>query len=96
LPLPVVLSAFAKNHCYINSENPVRDATIPPAPDGAETYAYSLEEISATLAVLPDPARTMVATAAFTGLRRSELQGLPWEGYGNGELKVLRSGARGF
>jgi integrase len=69
----------------------VRDATIPPAPDGAETHAYSLDEISAMLAVLPEPARTMIATAAFTGLRRSELQGLLWEGYSNGELSVMRS-----
>jgi integrase len=86
---------LAKNHGYINGENPVRDATVPPAPDGAETYAYSIAEITAMLAVLPEPARTMVATAAFTGLRRSELQGLLWEGYGNGELRVMRSVVEG-
>jgi integrase len=56
-----------------------------------QTYAYSLEEISAMLSVLAEPARTMVATAAFEGLRRSELMGLVWEGYGNGELRILRS-----
>jgi len=33
----------------------------------------------------------MVAIAAFKGLRRSELMGLVWEGYGNGELPILRS-----
>jgi integrase len=82
---------LAKNHGCIRGENPVRDATVPPARDGAETYAYSVEEISSMLAVLPEPARTMVATAAFTGLRRSELQGLVWEAYGNGELRVLRA-----
>jgi integrase len=42
-------------------------------------------------AVLPEPARTMVATAAFTGLRRSELGGLQWEGYSDGVLRVMRS-----
>ena len=86
---------LAKNHGYIRGENPVRDATVPPAPDGSETYAYSVEEIKSMLAVLPEPARTMVATAAFTGLRRSELQGLVWEAYGNGELRVLKSVVKG-
>ena len=35
---------LAKNHGYVNGENPVRDSTVPPAPEGAETYAYSVEE----------------------------------------------------
>lgn len=86
---------LAKNHGYVNGENPVRDSTVPPAPEGAETYAYSVDEIKNMLAVLPEPARTMVATAAFTGLRRSELQGLVWEAYGNGELRVLQSVVEG-
>jgi len=71
--------------------NPAIGAIVPQAPAGAETYAYSLEEISIMLAGLAEPARTMVATAAFEGLRRSELMGLVWEGYGNGELRILRS-----
>ena len=33
------------------------------------------------LKILSEPARTVVATAAYTGLRRSELRGLIWEGY---------------
>jgi integrase len=40
---------------------------------------------------LSETARAMVATAAFEGLRRSELMGLEWEGYGNGELRIRRS-----
>ena len=43
------------------------------------------------LAVLPEPAHTMVATAAFTGLSRSEIRGLTWEAFGEDELHVLRS-----
>ena len=36
------------------------------------------------LAVLPEPARTIVLTAAFSGLLKSELRGLTWGSY-NGE-----------
>ena len=43
------------------------------------------------LSVLSHPARAMVATAAFTGIRRSEMRGLVWEAYGNGELRIMRS-----
>jgi integrase len=82
---------LAKCHGYFKGENPVRGAILPEAPEASETYAYSLEEIASMLAVLPEPARTMVATASFTGLRRSEFRGLVWEGYGNGELRVTRS-----
>ena len=81
----------AKCHGYLDGANPVVGAIVPPAPDGADTYAYSLEEISAMLSVLPEPSRTMVATAAFTGLRRSEIRGLMWESCRDGELRVLRS-----
>jgi integrase len=58
----------------------------------ADTYAYSLSEIKSMLAVLPEPARTIVLTAAFTGLRKSELRGLTWASLNNGEqLSVDRS-----
>ena len=52
---------------------------------------YSLAEVMAMLRVLPDPARTTVAVAAFSGLRRSEIRGLLWEHYSGDELKVARS-----
>jgi integrase len=62
--------------------NPVTAASIPAdAPNGGETYAYSLEEITKMLNVLPEPAATVVATAAFTGLRRGEIRGLRWEDF---------------
>ena len=35
-----------------------------------ETYAYSLEEIGQILSVLPEPAATVFAVAAFTGALR--------------------------
>jgi integrase len=44
-------------------------------------HAYTLEEVAEMLDKLPEPARTVCAVAAFTGLTRSELRGLKWEGY---------------
>jgi integrase len=81
----------AKSLGYFDGVNPATGAIVPQGADSTETYAYSLEEIRAMLAVLPEPARTMVATAAFTGLRRSELRGLLWEGYSPDALSVTRS-----
>lgn len=82
---------YARCNGYLDTPNPVEGALLPEAPAGAETFAYSLEGISAMLAVLPEPARTMAATAAFTGLSRSEIRGLTWEAFEGGELHVLRS-----
>jgi integrase len=40
---------------------------------------------------LPDPAKTVVAAAGFTGLGKSELRGLDWLDYRDGALHVSRS-----
>ena len=61
------------------------------AKEPQETYAYSLEEIRAMLAVLPEPTATIFATAAFTGLRRGEIRGMRWEDYADGEFRVTQS-----
>jgi len=71
--------------------NPMRGVRIPNAPEGEETYAYSLEEITQIMMRLPQPAYTIVACAAFTGLRRSELAGLQWQDYTGTEISVTRS-----
>ena len=76
---------------YLKSANPIREAAIPKAPEGDETYAYSLSEVMMMLRLLPDPARTIVAVAAFAGLRRSEIRGLEWPDYNGQEIKVMRS-----
>ena len=44
---------------------------------------------------LPEPARTVVAVAAFTGLTRSEIPALKWEDYKDGEIFVSRKKWRG-
>jgi integrase len=46
-----------------------------------KTGEYTLAEVNRMLELLDDPAATLVALAAFTGLRRGELRGLRWEDY---------------
>ena len=83
---------LAKQQGYFVGENPVRDTAVAPnAKEPQQTYAYSLDEIRAILAVLPEPAATIFATAAFTGLRRGEIRGMCWEDYRDGEIHVMRS-----
>jgi integrase len=89
---------YAKQQDFFDRANPVTDVTLPTAPDGFEGYAYSLEEIRYMLSVLSEPAATVVATAAYTGLRLGELRGLVWEAYtptsddeSFGQLFVTRS-----
>ena len=47
----------------------------------SNVHAYTLEEVAEMLDKLPEPARTVCAVTAFTGLSRSELRGLKWEDY---------------
>lgn len=85
-------SAFkeAKRLGYCDT-NPVQDTRVPDGPGPADTYAYSTEEIAAILTVLPEPAATIFAIAAYSGLRRGEIEGLKWEDYRDGHLHVERS-----
>ena len=82
----------AKRLGYYDGVNPVQDTAVNPhAAPPAETYAYSLEEVQAILAVLPEPAATCFAVASFAGLREGELSGLEWGDYRNGTLQVARA-----
>ena len=83
--------SYAKQQGYFDGENPARNTAIPPARLSEETYAYSLEEIGQILALLPEPAATVFAVAAFTGARRGEIRGLLWENYQNNEIQITRS-----
>jgi integrase len=76
---------------YLSGANPIREASIPNAPEGDETYAYSVHDELMMLRLLPEPARTIVGVAAFAGLGRSEIRGLMWEHYTGDTLKVMRS-----
>jgi hypothetical protein len=65
-----------------------RDAKTPHGRMPAFTHAYTVDETRAILAIVPEPAATLVAVAAFTGVRKSELVALKWEDY-DGMLKVI-------
>jgi len=83
---------LAKQQGYYTGENPVRaTATSPKAAEPQETSAYDLSKIQQMPLVMPEPAATIFAVAAFTGLRRSELQGLRWEDYQGSEIRVSRA-----
>ncbi len=83
---------LAKQQDYFQGENPARDSAVnPKAAEPQETYAYTLEEIQIILGMLPEPAATAFAVAAFMGLRHGEIQGLLWENYRDGEMYVSRS-----
>lgn len=53
-------------------------------------HAYTLVEVAEMFDKLPEPARTVCAVAAFTGLTRSELRGLKWSDYDGQTISVQR------
>jgi integrase len=71
--------------------NPCDGVFLPAARPAEETYAYSLAEIEQMIAQLPEPAATIVAVAAYTGARRSEIQGMLWENYDGLQIQITRS-----
>ena len=86
----------AKRQGILNCENPIRDVVLPKAKAAGETYAYSLEEITLMLNVLPEPASTIVAAVAYTGARKGELRGFLWEKYDGKEISISQSYWRGY
>jgi integrase len=92
--------AIKQNHVPKGTLNPVTFTETATIPD-FDGRAYSLEEIALMLSVLPEPSRSVVATAAFTGLRAGEIRGLTWNCYRPGDgklpsvLQVLQSVWRG-
>jgi integrase len=81
---------------YRPAPNPMREISLPRAPESEETEAYDLNSVFTMIRLLPEPDRTLVATAAFTGLRKSELRGLQWPDYDGKTLTITRSLWRGF
>ncbi len=77
---------------YLDGPNPITGVRLPRSVrEMEETGAYDLNQIQRMLLVLGEPARTIVLTAALTGLRRSELMGLRICDYNGRELSVARS-----
>ena len=81
----------AKRLGCINGVNPMQDVSIPSSRPGGQTYAYSLEGIIKMISILPQPAATVVATTAFTGMRKGEIRGLLWEKYYGDSIWVCQS-----
>jgi integrase len=73
--------------------NPMEYTEVPKGFGTEPTKAYKLKEISAMIAALEDEpvASAVIATAAFTGLRRSELRGLRWSDFRDGQLFITRT-----
>jgi len=88
--------AHARRNGYLNSDaDPIRDAKTPHGKMPAFTYAYSLNEARSILGILPEPVKTMVAVAAFTGVRKSELVALKWENYDGNRVFVTEKFTHG-
>jgi integrase len=59
----------------------VQDTRVGGHKNKPDVHAYTWDEVAVMLEKLPEPARTISAVSAFTGLTRSELRGLRWKDY---------------
>jgi len=92
--IKVTMSAvfsYAVRLGFLNGSNPVREARAEGQRTDPQLHAYTLKECQWMLERLDEPARTVVAVAAFTGLRESEIRGLQWTDYDGAYLHVRRS-----
>jgi integrase len=76
-----------------SGSNPVHEAILPTysARQPGDTVAYDLETIRAVLPRVSLPVRAALAIAFYSGLRRSEIQGLHWSDYDDQSITVRRS-----
>lgn len=81
----------AKRLGALDGINPMTDTSLPEGRRPGTTYAYSPREINQMLEILPEPARTVILLAAYTGLRQGEIRGLQWKNLKGKELSVERS-----
>lgn len=94
LRVKALLSAvftYARQEDVLRGANPMQGVKAEGRRYKPTRSTYTLEDIHAMLAKLNEPARTVVAVAAFTGLRASEIRGLRWEDYTGEEIRVVRS-----
>jgi integrase len=76
---------------FLNGPNAAREARAEGQRTDPDNYAYSIDEVLWMLERLPEPARAVVAVAAFSGLRESEIRGIRWEDYDGQFIHVRRS-----
>jgi len=82
---------YARRQRVLDTPNPMHDVELPKACPSGETSAYTLEEGVQMLAVLPEPAATVIAVAAFTGARKGEIRGFLWDNYDGYTMQVKQS-----
>jgi integrase len=73
-----------------HGSNPMTEIKVGGHTKTQQEHAYTLEEVAEMLEKLADPARTVCAVAAFTGLSHSELPGLKWSDYDVEAITVER------
>jgi integrase len=81
----------AKRLGALDGVNPINDTSVPDGTPAGVTHAYSLAEVRSMLALLPEPAKTVVLFAAFTGMRQGEIRGALWKDFSGKTLAVERS-----
>jgi integrase len=81
----------AKRTGCLDGVNPMSDTSLQGGTPPGVTHAYNLAEIRAMLSLLPEPAKTIVLFAAFTGLRQGEIRGVRWRDFTGKTLAVERS-----
>ena len=95
--LGVAIFHFAAQQGAFNPEkkNPFSEIAIPRTQHVPKPTRYAtLDDVVAMINALDEPSATVVAVAAFSGLRKSEIQGLKWEDLTGDELKVQRTAWR--
>jgi integrase len=89
---------FAAQQGAFNPEakNPFFHAAIPKTPQhrSEPTRLATLDQVLDMIDILDEPAATVIALAAFSGLRKSEIQGLRWDDLRSDELYVQRTAWR--
>jgi integrase len=82
---------YCKQEGILDGVNPMQGVKVRGRATKAKMPVYSIEEIETAIYALQEPARTIFAVAAFSGLRLSELRGLRWSDYDGNSLQVSRS-----
>jgi integrase len=94
LRIKAVLSAVfahALRTGVLDGVNPMHGVSVPGKPVKFKGHAYSLSEIEGMLVSTDGVARIVIAVAALTGLRLSELRGLRWSDFDGENLHVKRA-----
>ena len=95
--LGVAIFDFAAQQGAFNEDakNPFFEVAIPKTQHKPQpTRHATLDDVVAMIETLDEPAATVVAVAAFSGLRKSELQGLRWDDLKDDTLHVRRTAWR--